>query len=169
MLSYCTLNLLADCWKPFNKDFYLEEKLLLNVGNHYDFLLYTHINYIKWMFATILDTKEVWDKITDHCDVKNFELMNKLLYIINTYCRIRICMDIPVDVFLCLKSLTFHQWTIIDIWSHVDAHAHYLQGKNKPWKLQGNDGIDWIMLGDIIQLKTLVKSEFQSFVNTHWS
>lgn len=59
------------------------------------------------MFATILDTKEVWNKITDHCDVKNFELMNKLLYIINTYCRIRICMDI--DVFLCLKSLTFHQ------------------------------------------------------------
>lgn len=31
------------------------------------------------MFATILDTNEVWDKITDHCDVKNFELMNKLL------------------------------------------------------------------------------------------
>lgn len=31
------------------------------------------------MFATILNTKEVWDKITDHCDVKNFELMNKLL------------------------------------------------------------------------------------------
>lgn len=71
--------------------------------------------------------------------------INEQAVVINTYCRIRICMDI--DVFLCWKSLTFHQWTI-NIWSLVDAHAHYLQGKNKPWKLQGNDGIAWIMLGN---------------------
>lgn len=31
------------------------------------------------MFAAILNTKEVWNKITDQCDVKNFELRNKLL------------------------------------------------------------------------------------------
>lgn len=108
MFSYCILNFLVDCWKLFNKDFYLEEKLLLNVGNYYDFLLYIYINYIKWMFVIILDIKEVWDKIIDYCDVKNFELMNKLLYIINIYCRIRICMDISVDVFLCLKLLIFY-------------------------------------------------------------
>lgn len=59
------------------------------------------------MFATILNTKEVWSKITDHRNVKNFELRNKLLYMINTYCGISICID--NDVFLCWKSLTFHQ------------------------------------------------------------
>lgn len=59
------------------------------------------------MSATILDIMKVLNTITDHRNVKNFELMNKLLYIINSYCRISICIDI--DVFLCWKSLTFHQ------------------------------------------------------------
>lgn len=31
------------------------------------------------MFVIILNIKEVWNKIIDYCDVKNFELMNKLL------------------------------------------------------------------------------------------
>lgn len=58
------------------------------------------------MFVIILNIKEVWNKIIDYRNVKNFELRNKLLYMINIYCGISICIDI--DVFLCWKLLIFY-------------------------------------------------------------